>query len=1147
MGISAHSAISRLGNIRTVEELTSLINQIDLGMSSSRIIVFSGDIGFGNGQASHPIYSMDMASSISSVHPQIQITNDLPIGRFLDTVVSSVYVNEDLIQKLDQLFDGDREKITEYLYGSRDADGNRIANGIWDHVSARFAAAAKGDVLTLAAGARSDGVFAQTELPTLLANPNVTSVDGIPTAMLRKLGREGAFDLIKANSEIRAAQLRIAVDGNGNPIQHEGRYQIDTTSFLPDLPPVSPPELAEGHTYRHLGNFFPAERLRNHQEILQRYRPLVVAEKQALKQPHQINQRLPVSDLLHKVDQGLMALGLVVATVEAQQAHSRGDDAKAKSILTRWARETSAAYVASQVVSTLARPLASTGPVGSIIAGALVIASAIYASQQAGSSFGEDVMNDIIESMAKWTEGLISKLQRLFSQPEICISPLVLDLDGNGVSTRALSAGRIHFDHDNNGFAERSGWVGERDGLLVRDLDGNSRITGGAELFGNNTRLADNKRAANGFEALRSLDSNLDNQISASDAEWRSLRLWIDANADAETDPGELISLEQAGVAALLLNYTLSSRLDAQGNGHWQIGSYRRSDGSLAACNDVWFSTDTSRTVQLNPIPVPAAIANLPNLPGMGTVASLHQVMAANPASALPNLLRQWMAGSSDQRAALILPILDAWTGVDGPTPVEWSGTGEDYRRLRLIERLIGRPFRGLTWNTMPDLAVARGTFLPIQQMLVDELDLLLSAQVDLLPLLGSIPLPDGSPDGAKLSGEAAITYFNRIWGDRPDPGILWRISTNLNRFGGTGVQLLEAIRQICSNRSDGLSTMLLAAQDVPLRIQGCEGDDTISGSAANEWIEGNGGTDSLSGGDGNDVLIAAGGNDTLIGGNGNDLFLISGGGWRTTLSDYRPTDHAGNADRIRFLDLNASAVQAVERHGGNLLIRFSSSDLLFLPVYFASWQQRVTNIDFADQITWSDLDIQARVVIGGATGANDLLGGFYDIVNRIDGLDGNDSLYGASLDDQLIGGAGHDNLVGHEGHDLLIGGSGHDRLQADDGNDTLIAAGGNDTLIGGAGNDLYQISRGGWRTVISDLETSPGRGNADVLKFIDLAASEVTAVGRDVNSLLIRFSSTDQVVLSNYFLGADWRVDSFHFSDGLIWGATAISERLSP
>ena len=110
-----------------------------------------------------------------------------------------------------------------------------------------------------------------------------------------------------------------------------------------------------------------------------------------------------------------------------------------------------------------------------------------------------------------------------------------------------------------------------------------------------------------------------------------------------------------------------------------------------------------------------------------------------------------------------------------------------------------------------------------------------------------------------------------------------------------------------------------------------------------------------------------------------------------------------------------------------------------------------------------------------------------------------------------------------------------------------MIAAGGNDTLIGGAGNDLFLISGGGWRTVISDLETSPGRGNADVLKFIDLAASEVTAVGRDVNSLLIRFSSTDQVVLSNYFLGADWRVDSFHFSDGLIWGATAISERLSP
>ena len=82
---------------------------------------------------------------------------------------------------------------------------------------------------------------------------------------------------------------------------------------------------------------------------------------------------------------------------------------------------------------------------------------------------------------------------------------------------------------------------------------------------------------------------------------------------------------------------------------------------------------------------------------------------------------------------------------------------------------------------------------------------------------------------------------------------------------------------------------------------------------------------------------------------------------------------------------------------------------------------------------------------------------------------------------------------------------------------------------------------------MISDLETSPGRGNADVLKLIDLSASEVTAVGRDANSLLIRFSSSDQVVVTNYFLGRDWKVESFHFSDGLVWGATTISERLIP
>jgi hypothetical protein len=34
----------------------------------------------------------------------------------------------------------------------------------------------------------------------------------------------------------------------------------------------------------------------------------------------------------------------------------------------------------------------------------------------------------------------------------------------------------VYFDHDNNSFAEQSGWVGKDDGLLVFDKNNNGKI-----------------------------------------------------------------------------------------------------------------------------------------------------------------------------------------------------------------------------------------------------------------------------------------------------------------------------------------------------------------------------------------------------------------------------------------------------------------------------------------------------------------------------------------------------------------------------------------------------------------------------------------------------------------------------------------------
>ncbi len=1303
MAITAEAAMARLADVHTIDQLTALIDLIDVKGAGGRTMLFSGQITLNDGPGKTAIKSFDVADSLAASHSQLLFTNNLPIGRFLNVQRGSNTANELLIAKLDELFSGDREQILAYFYGTRDANGNRIANGIWDRVSARFAAAASGEVLTLTAGARLDGVFAQTELAVLLANPRVTRIDGIPINVLRGLNLQQAFELITAHSELEVAQLRLAVDTSGNPILRQGLLQIDSRPFLADLPPVAPPPLPEGATYRHLGSFLPPDRFRSHQQVLQRYRPLLVAERQALNRPDQILERVGVTKLLSRLDQGLLVLGLAITALDAHAALQRGDKDGAQAILSRWARETAGGLAGGQLAALLATPLLAAGPIGALVASGLVVAGGFGGAQLAAGPAGEALQAAFSRALADWAEAAIALLQSLFVTAENTVSPLVLDLDGNGVTTRGIAEGTIQFDHDGNGFAERTGWVGGGDALLVRDRDGDGRITTGNELFGNHTRLSNGSLAAHGFEALRGLDGNRDGRIDRRDAVWSELRLWLDADADADTDPGELFRLDQRGVESLLLAYVDSSWTDPQGNRHRQLGTYRSSDGRTLACHDVWFAMDPTRSRQLNPLPVSAAIAALPELPGMGLVPGLHQAIAARPDGPLPALLEQWIAGSSVQREALLQSLIFAWTGVDQERMPEGNGDQDAYRRLRAMEQLMGRRFRGITWTQVPQGRVTLAleeAFTGLRQAV----DRLLSAQVELSPLLWRV---QGAvePDGSlrfEVGDLLAVLAANS--GPLLDVPALFRLTSSLADMGPIGVSVLRSLAQAVSGRLDPFAVVLGAVLPIRAMVTGGPGADGLTGSASSDWIQGDAGHDSLSGlegddvlqggrgedvlsggagndlylmargdgrdrlqerhglqdelrwldvpsteiaierlnadlvigngrgdavrilryfsdpnyrvehfsfsdgvvwGDGallervvvagatagpdqlggfgdtanridglegddtllggpladrlhggpghdrldgdlgNDTLSAGGGNDTLMGGGGNDLYRISRGGWRTTIYDYEPSTNEPNADVVEFSDLSSTEVLLVERLGKDLSLQFVSMDQVRVQGYFRSPSLRIESFRFSDAVVWDDAILRSRLVVGGATAGPDQLLGYGDIVNRIDGLAGNDTLQGAGLDDRLLGGAGNDVLQGLGGNDDLQGGSGDDWLGGDLGNDTLIAGGGNDMLVGGGGNDLYRISRGGWRTTIHDHEASTNVPNADVVEFSDLRSTEVASVERLGNHLSLQFVSLDQLRVQDYFRSPSLRIESFRFSDGALWGESSILARL--
>jgi hypothetical protein len=111
--------------------------------------------------------------------------------------------------------------------------------------------------------------------------------------------------------------------------------------------------------------------------------------------------------------------------------------------------------------------------------------------------------------------------------PEITIDPLVLDLDGDGISTLSQENG-VFFDFDANGFHELSGWIGAGSGLLMLDLNGNGELDDGSELFGDFTMMPTGENAGNGFHALSQYDDNMDGQIDANDAIWSQLGVYYD-------------------------------------------------------------------------------------------------------------------------------------------------------------------------------------------------------------------------------------------------------------------------------------------------------------------------------------------------------------------------------------------------------------------------------------------------------------------------------------------------------------------------------------------------------------------------------------------------------------------------------------------
>ena len=181
--------------------------------------------------------------------------------------------------------------------------------------------------------------------------------------------------------------------------------------------------------------------------------------------------------------------------------------------------------------------------------------------------------------------------------------------------------------------------------------------------------------------------------------------------------------------------------------------------------------------------------------------------------------------------------------------------------------------------------------------------------------------------------------------------------------------------------------------------VAGTDGSDRLQVSAY--------GNSRLEGGNGNDTLSGGGQASQLVGGNGDDVYNIKSAG------DVVVETASGGNDTV-YAAINYQLTDHVETlrlHGGGLTGTGNALD------------NRLVGSDGDDRF----YGLAGSDRIQGLDGSDRLWGGDGD--DLISGDGGNDWLFGENGNDQLSGGNGNDTLDGGAGNDVIEGGAGADRM----------------------------------------------------------------------------------------------------------------------
>ena len=203
------------------------------------------------------------------------------------------------------------------------------------------------------------------------------------------------------------------------------------------------------------------------------------------------------------------------------------------------------------------------------------------------------VDNDAVADGDDGTDTVVGIEFAQFSDQTISItSPIILDLDGGGVSTLSAGASNARFDMDGDGIGDDTSWFGRGEGLLFLDRDGNGTLSNAGEM----SFTGDVANARSDLEGLRAWDSNGDGELSRRDARFADFKIWRDRNGDGVVDRREVMTLRQAGVRSLSLTGVANSGTYALGDtAIVNTGSFTRTNGRQGGLIDAVLTAVSSK------------------------------------------------------------------------------------------------------------------------------------------------------------------------------------------------------------------------------------------------------------------------------------------------------------------------------------------------------------------------------------------------------------------------------------------------------------------------------------------------------------------------------------------------------------------------